>query len=464
LDIDLLGYAVGDLDAASTAELDQHLVLCLLCRIHLNRILRSEHDRGQDSVPTLIYPEISPAIVAVAGAENRPATFEPGQLWLVGAPRRMFVWVEAVNETAGMATVLAASLDVDAADHTSLIVDVPRLGREVAIFTSIPGWISLDRLTSFIDDVNVTDEIAQVQESTEQPIELTDIDNANRAGSTPVSRRKERSGQPRVGTRLSGSTDERLEFRQMLADQLAELDPEADDPDQPVDQDSDPSQFDAIVASMRNDLEHDLSTARHGLCRVNIDHEIMTMSHLSSLRVRPVATVHELDCMMLVVVRRASDEVFGFEPEDAYKLLLDSGASSLAVAEPMTPYLTRMFVRPVLRPAFELPRATERHDPRPLWESRPLTQAVFDYLQGDVFPIESEPVSLTPSVHPDLTEFFMAQSLLVFDELKQIRAQKGKNRALKALRREDAVALTDALAANPHLDALIRRIEEITAP
>ena len=462
LDIDLLGYALGDLDPAFGAQLDQHLAQCLLCRIHLNRIRRGGLDLGPGSVPTLTYPEIAPTVLAVVDGQHRPPTFQRGQLWLAGSSDRMFVWVEAVHETAGMVTVLAATLDVDAADHTSLIVDVPRLGREVAIYTSIPGWIPLDRLEAFVDDVDVIDEIAQLQESIEQPIELADTESAADVAAAQPRRRRKPTVHLRVGTRISGGFDERLEFRQMLADQLAELDPENDHGDEGNDEPpSDLSKFDSIVAHMRNELAHGLSSKRPGLCKVKHVEQDLVGSYVRSLPVRAVATVHELDCLMLVVTGDSPDDGLGFDPEDAYKLLLESGASSLAVAEPATPYLTRMFVRPVLRAAFELPLATERHDPRPLWESRPLTQAVFAYLQDDVFPIESEPVPLTRS-HPVLDEFLPAQSLAAIDELRQIKAQKGKNRALKALRPEDAVALNDAIATSPHLDALLLRIEEIT--
>src|SRR5687768_968320 len=112
LDIDLLSYALGELDVTSAAELDRHLLECLLCRIHLNRIQRQGLALGPDSVPTLAYPEISPTVLAIAAGDRRPATFEPGQLWLAGSNQRMLVWIEAVNDRAGMATVLAASLDV----------------------------------------------------------------------------------------------------------------------------------------------------------------------------------------------------------------------------------------------------------------------------------------------------------------------------------------------------------------
>jgi hypothetical protein len=122
-----------------------------------------------------------------------------------------------------------------------------------------------------------------------------------------------------------------------------------------------------------------------------------------------------------------------------------------------------MFERSVLRSAFERPRAVERQGPRPLGQSRPLIQAVFDYLQGDVFPMEPESgLESTVRSHPDLVGFLHAQALAAIEELKQIRAQKGKNRALKALGPQEAAALDDAIATSASIDALLIRIEEIT--
>jgi hypothetical protein len=462
-DIDLLDYAFGTLDAALTTELDQHLSHCLLCRIHLNRIRRGGLDLGPDLVPELTYPEIAPTVLALVNQQHPSPTCHPGQLWLAGTPQRMLVWVEAVNETAGMVTVLAATLDVAAADHTSLIIDVPRLDREVAIFTSIPGWVPLDRLDAFVDDVDVVDEVSQLQKNTEQPVELASTDSeANVAAAAHPRQAMKPAAQLRTGTRISGSSDERLEFRQILADQLAALYQE-DDPGDHRDSDepTNDSQFDSIVGHMRDELAHDLPSKRQGMCQVNhAGSDFLVGSYVSSRLVRPVATLHELDCIMLVVASEPGVGL-GFDPGEAYKLLLRSGASSLAVAETADPYLTRIFERSVLRPAYELPRATELHGARPLSESRPLIEAVVDYLQGDVFPIESEAVPL-PRSQTDLAEFVPAQARAAIDELKEIRAQKGKNRALKALGPEDAAALHDAIATSPHLDALLLRIEEIT--
>lgn len=448
LDIDLLSYALGEIDAALAPELDEHLGECLLCRIHLNRIRRGGLDVGSKVTPTLTYPQVAPSVLAIVNDQRPPVTVQPGQLWLAGSPLRILVWVEAVNHPAGLATVLAATLDVGAADHTSLIIDSRSLGREVAIFTSIPGSIPLDRLDAFVDDTDSVEDVVLLQASIEQSSDLT----------------RPRLNKPlRVGTRISGASDERLEFRQLLADQLAELDPYNDDAESDAEALGDRSHFDPVVL-MHNELAHDLRARRAGLCEVrHFDDELLVGAHARVLAVQPIATVHELDCVMLVVASAPSQSNFGFEPEDAYQLLLHSGADSLAVADPAEPYMTSMFERSGLRSAFETPRAVERQEPRALWESRPLVQAVLDYLQGDVFPIEPE--SGLDSVALQRTEldgFLRTHAVAAIDDLKQIRATKGKNRALKSLGPQDAVALEAAIATSATIHALLAQIEEIT--
>jgi hypothetical protein len=418
---------------------------------------------GPDAAVTLNYPEIAPAVLEIIKGGHRPTSIEAGQLWLAGTSDRMLLWVEAVNHDARMATVLAATLDVNAADHTSLIVAVPELDRDVAIFTSVPGWIPIDALDDFVATADVGAEIAGLTESLEQRIELPDLDSVSVASPAAAKPRKKRTAKLRVGPRISGGSDERLDFRQMLADQLADLYPEDEgggelDDERP----GDLWQFDSIIAEMRQVLSEDLSSSRGDLCEVRVLDDFLVGPYATSLPIRPVATVHELDSVMLVVATESQHEGFGFQPEDAYKLLLDWDAASLAVAEPVQPYRTRMFIRSGLRPAFELPRAIERADPRPLWESRPLIQAVLDYLQGDVFPIESGEIVTVAPTHPDLIAFLPNQSLTAIFELKRIGAQKGKLRALKALSVADATALHEALATCADFDELLTRIEDIT--
>jgi hypothetical protein len=461
LNIDLLAYALGEVDAEPAAELEQHLGQCLLCRIHLNRIRQGGLELGPDATATLRYPEIAPTVLGMIEGGRRPASIEPGQLWIAGTSSRMLLWIEAINRDARMATVLAASLDVDAADHTSLIVAVPELDRDVAIFTSVPGWIPIDRFSTFVSTIDVTEEIAELSESLEEPIERIDSGTKNAARASDR-RRKKQGAQLRVGMRISDGSDERLEFRQLLADQLANLYGE-DDGGEYADDDpiSDLSQVDSIVADMRQKLTENLISSREGPCDVRVLDEYLAGSFARSMPIRPVATVQELDCVMLVFATDFRHEDFGFKPEDAYKLLLDSGASSLAVAEPRQPYPTQIFVLSGLRPAYEIPRAIGHVDPRPLWEPRPLIQAVLDYLQSDVFPIESQPIASTRTP-PVLLNFLPRQSLAAINELKGMRAQKGKLRALKSLDSEDATALQDALATAGHIDELVARIEEIT--
>lgn len=235
LGVDLLDYALADPVARSVPELDRHLRQCLACRIRLNRIRRAVPDLEPGLSPTLSFPHVAPAILAILAGQRRPSAFRPGQLWLAGTQsdhglERVLVWLQAVDETVGMTTVLAATLDVHVADHTSLIVDVPSLDRPAAIFTSVPGWIPLDRLDLFVDHIQVGDQIVQLQEHLEQPPVRAGTHNDGDPATGAQPPHQERNVPLRVGPRISGASDERLEFRQVLADQLAELDPESDPP------------------------------------------------------------------------------------------------------------------------------------------------------------------------------------------------------------------------------------------
>lgn len=136
------------------------------------------------------------------------------QLWRTEGPDPILVWVEAVNEALGMATVLAAATEVGAADHTSLIVACADLGGDLAIYTSVCGWVSTAVLGTRVATVEVHDEIVELRRRTEQR-----RPGASRCGV---------EGPLRVGPRLRGCDDPRRLFRQQLACRLDDLNPHED--------------------------------------------------------------------------------------------------------------------------------------------------------------------------------------------------------------------------------------------
>jgi hypothetical protein len=445
LDIELLSFVLGDADVALAAEVEDHLGTCLLCRIHTARIRRSGVNATAAAAGTYDFPTVAAEVLAVLDPKQRPNTIEPGQVWLAGNPNRLVVFIDSVDTDDNVANVFAATLDVDAADHTSLITPLPRLDRPMAVFTSVGGTVAFDRLDHYIEDLAIHDQIEQLIEATDN-------------GTTPAGLT--------VGAPILGGTDERLEFRQLLADDLAALDPITGESDPPADEPAVDGldEFDQIVSGMRDELSADLATRRGAWCEVTKVDEFLVGSLARSMSLLPVATVQELTCRVLVVSSDIGPTWATINPQDAYKLLLQSGASTLAVAAQREPYDTCIFEPPLLREAFELPDAGTKLPPRAIWEARPMIKALFDYLDDGVLKIEpASPPQRAPST-PDLSAHLPTQTQAAIEDLKKIRSMQGKHRALKRLSDQDAVQLATALSVSDHLDDVLDRIEQITGP
>jgi len=460
LDIDLVSYALGEAETELRAQVDDHLGDCLLCRIQLARIRREDPEHGDSNDIELQLPQISTAVVDIVAGNYRPDSIDRGQLWFAGSPRRTAIWLSHVDSDHDLAVGYGATLDTAAADHTALIVRSETLDRDVAIFTSVPGAVSLDKLTLYVDTLNISDSVAALVRANDLPSD-TRVTVTHRDGL-------------RIGSRIEGPTDARIEFRQLLADDIAALDPESDNDDDADDGSdlsptvaNDVDAFNDIVGQIRLGLEVDLATRRHGLCQVLPLEGPIVGTFARSMRLLPTAFVHEVTCKMLVfTVDPAVGQLPRFDMEGAYDLLLNVGADSVAIAYPNEPYLTSVYVAPLLRSGFDMPRADHRAEPRAAFTSQPLLEAVFDFLEADAFPIEREaPQADVQPAGPDLVSFLARRSRDAITAVKEIRAQKGKNVALKALSVDtDGEAIHQALAAAASLEDLVNRLEDITGP
>ena len=201
IDIDLTEYAFGGLGISQTADISDHLDMCLLCRIRLARIRRAGIQHAV-VLSEVAYPEVSERVLALLTAERAPDSIAPGQVWLAGDARRMPVWIRAVLDNA--VSVYAVTLDIEAADDTELIVDeFEAIGHRLP---SSPQWWGLWRRrgspstsATWMFGVNSSTSPAR-----------------HRLVSLPGSRPVHPS---------RAEADERIEFRQVLADELASLDP-----------------------------------------------------------------------------------------------------------------------------------------------------------------------------------------------------------------------------------------------
>ena len=196
LDIDLLEYALSAPPGPQAASASDHLNACLLCRIRLADIQLA-------AAPSEVaYLEVSHRVLAALTAERHPSSIAPGQVWLAGGARRLLVWVRAVLDSA--VSVCAVTIDVDAADDTTLVVDeFEAIGHPVAIMTSVVGTVPKKRLAVYLGDLDVQRELEHIADSASSGLA---------AGFT-------------TGASITSRADERIAFRQVLADELASLDP-----------------------------------------------------------------------------------------------------------------------------------------------------------------------------------------------------------------------------------------------
>lgn len=205
LDIDLLEHHSSSADGKAELGVADHLEACLLCRIRIARI-RWHNIEPADAPMWGALPEVSQKVLAAVNSDHRPDSISPGQVWLADSDRRVLVWVRTALDTAVIAHAMA--LDVEAADETTLIVDeLEAIGYPVAIWASVVGTVPNEQLTIYLGDLDIQPELERI---------AGPASSSHAAGLT-------------TGAPITTETDERIVFRQMLADELAALDPVEDD-------------------------------------------------------------------------------------------------------------------------------------------------------------------------------------------------------------------------------------------
>lgn len=351
LDIDLMEYALGSSAGSRAADILDHLDTCLLCRIRLARIRRSDIRPASASLEAAPH-EVSQAILATLNSAQRPDSMAPGQVWLAGGTRRVLVWTRAVLDNA--VGVYAMTLDVEAADDTTLIIDeFEALGYPVAIMSSVVGTVPNEQLNVYLGDLNVQSELERISDSATP---------AHTAGFT-------------TGTPITSQADERLELRQILADELASLDPIEDDDDH---LDS-PFEADAIMEVLRDELGPLRGTSL-------LIHPPESFAHLlaTSLGCQPVARVEEFGYSAIVM---AVEDVSAWPSDEdtvrhAGKLLAAVHADAMAVTSFDFPFDAIVIDKRDLHHAYEPPHAELMRGPRIVHETQPLPKALLNFLIG----------------------------------------------------------------------------------
>lgn len=182
----------------------------LLDRIQAARAQRLNPLEGDAALPHVV--DASSVLSGNPNLEDVAA----GQVWLSDGPRRMLLWIRAVRE--GWVICHPATVNLDIADNSTLIAEnFEPLGRPLGLMTSITGTVPHDRLATFVGVLDIS----------------ADVNCLRDASQTGVPAEIDRP----TGLPITGIADERLVLRQLVADDLAALDPIDDGDD---DDDDDP--------------------------------------------------------------------------------------------------------------------------------------------------------------------------------------------------------------------------------
>lgn len=432
LDVELFDFATGVADKAGSGDLIAHLEVCPVCRLRVARMRGSEPIDRKQSLGGLPVAQVTPSVSAALKAGEHPDV-EAGQVWLAGGTRRVLIWVHKVLE--GVVVAHPVSLDVGAADESSLIVDeLPMIAQAGAVVTSVIGTVPTDEFVAFFGRLEIAEQVESIR-------------HAAATGMSPPTAL-------RTGPVLSDIADPRWELRQLLADDLASLDRIDDAPEFPAEITASAQIAQQLFGSLRREL------AVRPSCRVQHVTDVRLIAFADALGWIPVARVRELDCVVLVVAGSARFEWLFEHGEEATRLLDLAEASVLALTDSVKPYGTSLFEVCDLRTTFELPRAVDKNGPVLRAEPRPIAKALFEYLDSSALPLDEALQWQAPVTQPEISPLLAGGASAAISEIRNTRAQSSKNIAFKGLTEQDAELVASALAEPQSVESLLAALDE----
>jgi hypothetical protein len=382
----LADLMLGGLDEARSSSVAEHLRACPPCRILFDRLSQGlpELPIGDLAGDPAAVPEA--ALGAIAAADRPDAGPRQGELWR--ARRRpgdpVILVLVRVLGPAGPA-VVAVSLDTELADDHTLIVPAVSspLGTPLAVHLAIEATVDarclLDRLGSV--DVDLDHGLVEV-----------DADLAEAAESVHTAQDEgERERGSSMGPAIVSPLDERIEYRQALADHLAELAvaPGGQVPEAPRrgawrDAAEQPDWWPLAGGSVRVALLvalHEVLAPTHGRARVTPrPAEAAGTEQLSA-----VALVAELDAFVLVASVAAELDERALLEAAQLTLQADQLLNAVCVAELVAPYMSVVIDRRDVVEAIETPSGRLR-PPRQSRPPAPIGDALVKFLDATITP------------------------------------------------------------------------------
>jgi hypothetical protein len=274
--------AAEDRSDPGTESVRQHLSGCIACRVRAARLQHSSSPGApsEDAVARILAASAPvPGVLASMTAARDQSPPRPGEIWRVGRDEALLVWVRRVFDDS--VDVIPASLDVELADQESVFLPAEStlLGLPLVLLTGVRTHVGLPAM---LQRIGYFDASACVRE----------VISAAREGRTPNG--------VQTGPPIESEDDERIEYRQLIADLLGDLTPGrwTDDPEECTSEQTtadvnDPS---GIVRLLQDELK-----TRHSECNVLpvTEHRVMLANGISLIS---LTRVSYLDTSIVVVL------------------------------------------------------------------------------------------------------------------------------------------------------------------
>ena len=202
-----LALAASQDESEEAVAVREHLAVCLICRVRAGRLrhMTAPGSPSDDAVARILQASApEPSILARLTTTHEEGPPRPGELWRVGRDEALLVWVRRVF--ADTADVVPAVLDIELADRESVIVPAHAtpLGMPLALLTGVRGHVGMPAFLEHLGSIDVSAEVHEVMA-------------AGREGRAPLG--------VDVGLPIESDDDQRIEYRQVVADLLSDLAP-----------------------------------------------------------------------------------------------------------------------------------------------------------------------------------------------------------------------------------------------
>lgn len=229
----LSAYVRSVLTEPDRTKVEEHLDVCLACRVWASRLEHAEQTEPTDELISSLVaasPDVPEGLLDAIRSEHTDQTPQAGDLWRCGRGEALLVWVRKVFED-GVLAVVPVVLDVDLADELTLIkpTESNSLGVDLGFMVGVEGHIDPRSLIGKVGTVDVAGDVEALRQV--------------RRGATA-------NPDLLVGTPIEMSDDQRIEFQQLVSDLLGDCAPEAFDYDSEDDDAESDVDLGAIAAEL----------------------------------------------------------------------------------------------------------------------------------------------------------------------------------------------------------------------